>query len=126
MNREIKFRAKLKFNGVIGSDKNWIHSSFLNIRKDNEGVSSGLILGGQRCQLDTLGQYTGLNDKNGTEIYEEDIIKDHNGYIFKVEYKGGWYVGQPSLENDTPGYKSFEYFSTCEVIGNIHENKDLL
>ena len=53
MNREIKFRAKLKFNGVIGSDKNWIHSSFLNIRKDNEGVSSGLILGGQRCQLDS-------------------------------------------------------------------------
>lgn len=73
---------------------------------------------------DTVGQYTGLKDKNGTRIFEEDIV-EHERHMHIVayndEYAGFW----PFYDQDHPaGYGVIGEES--EVIGNIHDNPELL
>ena len=67
-------------------------------------------------------QFTGLNDKNGKDIYDGDIIKDiHFGYNTKVVYIGSQFVSESNVGNvglfETENY---------EVIGNIYENPELI
>jgi len=81
-----------------------------------------------------LMQYTGLKDKNGTEIYEGDILlfnNSHNGMNRKwkcvVKYRGGSFVCEYPVDGV---YNHFDSWNvpkvTWEVIGNIYENPELL
>lgn len=78
---------------------------------------------------ETVCQYTGLTDKNGKRIWENDIVRIENSMdegIGNIEFYGGmWYVdGEPS---NSP-YDIMEYDDTAEVevIGNIFDNPELL
>lgn len=68
-------------------------------------------------------QFTGLTDKHGQEIYEGDIIHNPMAGSFLIEFKNGSF-GYKS----PPGFAILYLFPTsdCEVIGNVHENPELL
>ncbi len=76
-----------------------------------------------------LMQYTGLEDVNGVEIYEGDIVKivfndftESENFIGVIKY----YEGMFSVDNGNESYKLFDELNMNEVIGNIYENPELL
>ncbi len=77
---------------------------------------------------DTIGQYTGLTDKNGTKIFEGDIVRavTQSTKIYKI------YIGAVIFENGAFWYKNWSWFKfrfkfkKIEIIGNIYDNPELL
>lgn len=164
--REIMFRGK-STNGI-----GWIEGS-LRIttiqpaddapykQYEIEDTTLGLFPNDFMCGIcetvdpETVGQFTGLTDKNGKRIFEGDIVrytfdspddpmatknglKVHTGRIFWSDWRASFAVtagrnGSAALNNDVSRYvrgrQVFEYVrgsNTVEVIGNIHDNPDLL
>ena len=118
--REILFRGKRTDNNE------WIEGSFLD--KNNIGIfyddteESDCIVHIFSVIPETVEQYTGLTDKNGKKIFEGDIVKGtFFGFPFIVED----YVFSIVWQEDVTGYRA-NYFENVEVIGNIHDNPELL
>lgn len=140
--REILFRGKRIDNG------DWIvgNLSQYPCRENGKFVYSITTVfmppTRERVVLESIGQYTGLTDKNGTKIFERDIIRaNHDGAIGVVrfgEYMSpsdpdltrhiGYYVDWQGKEKDflraDLGYWASR--SDVEVIGNIYDNPELL
>lgn len=121
MNRDIKFRAWDADEKIMNGGYD-IDDSFFDY-KSNRGGSGGNI---------QLMQFTGLHDKNGKEIYEGDIIATiHNGEpLAKHEiifHKGAF---RPRAlwgrASSVPSQVTYSFWNDYEIIGNIHENKNLL
>ena len=127
MNREILFKAKRTDNGE------WVEGFYLeryNAFKIKEYFIFYLIKYGwikkYKIDPDTLCQYTGLTDKNGQKIWENDIIElpGEDGY-FVCEWQedtARFVLNGEGLTVDFDNYWSYE----VEVIGNIFDNPDLL
>lgn len=121
--REIKFRGysekyKRWFYGCLIIDES--QKSFYII--DNQtGIAVEII-------KETIGQYTGLHDKNGEEIYEGDIVEITRLCILergKVDFINGCFTIK-SKETLLMLYQCGINNFKLEVVGNIYENSDLL
>lgn len=121
MNREIIFKAKRKDNGKW-VERDAIHEPIgMSIRHEKNGMSVRVPV-----DTETLCQYTGLTDKNGKRIWENDIIElpGEDGY-FVCEWQedtARFVLNGEGLTVDFDNYWSYE----VEVIGNILDNPDLL
>ncbi|WP_054651254.1 YopX family protein [Lacticaseibacillus pantheris] len=76
---------------------------------------------------ETVGEYTGLHDRNGKEIYEGDVLRDENGDLYKVKFDGGQF--QPLLRyggTQVAIESIVDMADYSSVIGNIYENPELL
>lgn len=148
MNREILFRGKRVSNG------NWIEGYFV-LLAINEGLKHAIHTGTDEGRFilfevipDTVGQFTGLCDKNGKKIFEGDILKAT--YTEQRQYQGVSYQDEHScveeviyneksacfmlkiMCEDVPLYRPLHNFGSLanikelEVIGNIYDNPELL
>ena len=126
--REILFRAKRIDNGewVEGYPVKYPSGKVVIFKECGEPPD--ILL---RCEIDpeTLCQYTGLKDKNGKRIWENDIVRIENSMdegIGNIEFYGGmWYVdGEPS--NSLHDIMEYDDIAEIEVIGNIFDNQELL
>ena len=117
--REILFKAKAKDEPI-----EWVEGYLSKCEKefiicDEQGV--GIFI-----DFETICQYTGLTDKNGNKIWENDVVKDTTiNLLGSVEYdeEHGMYV----INEVNDGYQNFQEFWSCtEVIGNIFDNPELL
>lgn len=122
--RTIKFRGKTKENGE------WLYGDLeYNRQKDIARIHTynkdGMYEGQEIIDADTIGQFTGLYDKNGKEIYEGDIL-DFNGLKIEVRFVRGVFalLANGNLDDELCGDCRTDLFA--KVIGNVYENPDIL
>lgn len=128
MNREIKFRAIYKGCMVYGNliQGTYDGKPFTQIeRSDSHDFAQYEVEGS------TVGQFTGLKDKNGKEIYEADIIRLSDGDVSHHrifwDIKSGRWMDERLEDGDSlTGYDDFSFVSDCEIVGNIYENPELI
>jgi hypothetical protein len=114
--REILFRGKGTDGGL------WSEGSLVQL----ETVTTIYVWpDGEEFEVDTetVGQYTGLRDKNNKRIFEGDIVLagDRKSYATVYFTRGGWHLKFANSSEMLPD-NSFH----CVVVGNIHDNPELL
>lgn len=121
MSRKIKFRGKRNKNGE------WVFGYYV---EDFLSPKDAVIVNteGEKwffVNPESVGQFTGLHDKNGKEIYEGDVVKawKHNetSFVHEIKHRDGifWFGNW--------NWSEFQnVFRNIEVIGNIHDNPELL
>jgi len=121
MSREIKFRA---FSGI-----SMVESDEFTIDGDTGAVrlTSYSSYGEPTELMDswTLMQYTGLKDKNGVEIYEGDIVEHKNGWtgVIVFNQEDCAFISENVRDRKDTAWLAPDIQA---VIGNIHENPELL
>lgn len=120
--REIKFRGKSLDKGK------WLYGSLLSWKCGY----MDMLIEYDTCEMfdeipvdpSTVGQYTGLRDKTGREIYEGDILSvDFLSYKTEVKYHIDGFM---ACRENYPSEPLYRVYKECVVIGNLHDNPELM
>lgn len=141
--RPIKFRGKCKDKGQLDYENKWVYGCYFTFESCMAGIKElHHYIGDRRDHEEvvpeTVGQFTGLKDKNGKEIYDGDLLNTSNvalasdDKLLGVKYSGtAFCVYNPFCCNTcADGYGCIgpldEWPDGYEVIGNVHDNPELL
>ena len=120
--REILFRGKRRDNGewiegqyTCEEYDTWQNKIIHNAKIQPTGIPTEIPI-----FPETVGQYTGLTDKNGKRIYEGDLLRDSAGFIHEVLFDDGCFMRKYGLRYSTLGTTH----TIMEVVGNIHDQKE--
>ena len=127
--REVLFRGKRTDNGE------WIYGDLRHISDWKGGYNPHIVdntngrnnsVTGLEIIPETVGQYTGLIDKNGMKIFEGDILTIENEGVYAAikynESNAAFYVE----DEDHEDYLGEAWETDVVIIGNIHDNPELL
>ena len=137
--REIKFRSKAvrpldKLNELdIEHVNGWVYGNLVMYDDIPFIVVLSLVAdvydSWVKVHPESVGQYTGLKDKNGREIYEGDLLQHPNGTIAEIKYLddlAAFVAVYTQGGNTEMDYLDKEIVSKCKIVGNIYENPELL
>lgn len=131
--REILFRGRRSWG-----NKEWVEGDLFYGYNGYVGISKKLLGTGMReVEPETVGQYTGLCDKNGKKIFEWDIVQYElhdirNRAVIKYgapkedSFCYGWYLDDNNGNTAFLLCKNWIKNYNCQVIGNIHDNPKLI
>lgn len=158
--REVLFRGKRISIGEYERGDIWVYGAYLSATghwhkygKHKEWIVTNSIqnggyfnvIGRFAVKSETIGQYTGLDDKHGNKVFEGDIVryqvdnddcpfpdkdtKPRVGRVFFSDHRASFSLamglnGSDSLNNDL--FRYIRGGNRVEVIGNIHDNPELL
>lgn len=119
--REILFRGKRTDNGE------WVEGFYLFTKENTHPV----IIDTECCSHivvpETVGQYTGQDDRNGRKIFEGDIFKGKfSNYVFWFEESETTFVYGSSYKGEYKIQPFRQTLREIELIGNIYDNPDLM
>lgn len=142
--RQIKFRGKFIYSNENGSLL-WIYGNLYqtdtlrNVGKakifGNIRYNEDIIITDNEVILGTVGQFTGIVDRNGVEIYEGDIIQTYDSEgkpilheVYYLEREARFATKLIGYENLNEGSLTQKWINELnfEVIGNIFDNRELL
>ena len=123
--RSLKFRAWVYYGERLRkprySDNDWLCGFFEDCKEDDTDEN-----GKPQC----IEQYTGLKDKNGKEIYEGDIVLDYydgeDTFIVEWDKDTASFILTDTGNISNVSFDNYYSDKDLEVIGNIHENPELL
>ena len=127
--REILFRGKRADNGQ------WVNGFYAHelqgghfISADEGAWYDGPMLSYVEVIPETVGQYTGLDDKNGVKIFEGDILKDSLSWVCLVKWddSNGRFLGYHKKPRGDTYVCYVGREPAQEIIGNIHDNPELI
>lgn len=132
--REIRFRVWDNLEKTYLNEKDIAINNLNNIfifeiyDKNDTDLWYTRLLPDPDNERHVIEQYTGLKDKNGTEIYEGDVVKvEGDGEIYRVEWIRSGFGLEPRYNSPRyPILGNVELRKKIKVIGNIHENPELL
>ena len=141
--REILFRGKWIDNGI------WLYGSLRQYKDGTSGICDRELEHTYRVDPNTVGEYTGLTDKDGKRIFEGDILEltcteyPQDKLLFSVHFGPyeiseedeydcvvGWYTKGVGKNESWGKYSLFADAERAnlyyEVVGNIHDNPELM
>lgn len=133
MNKEYR---EIKFRGIRIDNGEWTAGHYYTSKYQNKNdgvrhfISYGDHWGNYEVTPETVGQLTGLKDKNGSEIYEGDILQNYDllgnpaWYYEVIEWRGTWSIRNPQDETDEDYL--WNYHMAVNVVGNKYQNPELL
>lgn len=130
MTTKMKMRT-IKFRGKSSYDRRWIIGALVPNGKQPCIAEFGKLFELTEVDYESVGQFTGVYDCNGKEVYEGDIVlarsegecrmcqvvfSERTCSFFLYNNSGPWYISADNTMKDT----------LLEIIGNIHDNPNLI
>jgi uncharacterized phage protein (TIGR01671 family) len=125
----------IKFRGKSTTHKIWFYGDLVHCSDDTYSICGGTC-GWSRVDTNTIGQFTGLCDDNGKEIYEGDIIQIPELSVLRLSVEYNQKLGmftfveysytEGIIKGATAIGEMIQRYPQMRVIGNIHDNPELI
>ena len=122
--REIKFRGRCSSMSAYKGE--WVYGSLIQCDNGHALIVHSFddcTSSTYHVDADTVGQYIDMADSQWQDIYEDDFVQDIHGNIYLIEWDNESARFLAEGKNGLFGGTTFE---SCKVIGNIHDNPELM